>query len=406
MEITVRKSDLVKELQLVQGIVERKNSIPILSNVLAEAKGGEVRIAATDLDVSLRCGCAAEVKAEGAITLGAKKLYEIVRSLPESDVRIKVLPDSWAHHRVRARELQDGGTAEGGLPVPARGQGGQGRGAPGGDAARPHRPDGVRHHRGGRPLLPRRRAPRARQGRRVHGGHRRAPALLRAPQGRAQGDGDPARPRPPQGHPGAGPPAGDEDTATFQQVENHLVFTVGDAGARVQDHRGPVPGLREGHRPHRRQGGGAGARSAGHRHPPREPAVLGAQPRRPPDPRGGQARPLGVVAGPGRGQGVAHRGIPGAGRGDRVQRPVPARLPRRRAAARRCPSSSRTTRARACSVPRAARARPTTATWSCRCGSRSRPSPVWVERVEIGDVRNLRDVRLEPRSGAERLPGP
>jgi len=96
MEITVRKSDLVKELQLVQGIVERKNSIPILSNVLAEAKGGEVRIAATDLDVSLRCGCAAEVKTEGSITLGAKKLYEIVRSLPESEVRIKVLPDSWA----------------------------------------------------------------------------------------------------------------------------------------------------------------------------------------------------------------------------------------------------------------------------------------------------------------------
>jgi DNA polymerase-3 subunit beta len=96
MEITVRKSDLVKELQLVQGIVERKNSIPILSNVLCEARAGELRIAATDLDVSLRCGCPAEVVKEGAITLRAKKLYEIVRSLPESDVHIKVLPDSWA----------------------------------------------------------------------------------------------------------------------------------------------------------------------------------------------------------------------------------------------------------------------------------------------------------------------
>ena len=95
MEITVRKSDLAKELQLVQGIVERKNSIPILSNVLFEAKGGEIRIAATDLDVSLRCGCPAQVAKEGAITLGAKKLYEIVRSLPESDVHIKLLPDSW-----------------------------------------------------------------------------------------------------------------------------------------------------------------------------------------------------------------------------------------------------------------------------------------------------------------------
>jgi DNA polymerase-3 subunit beta len=95
MDITVRKADLVRELQLVQGIVERKNSIPILANVLAEATKGELRIAATDLDVSLRCGCTAEVKTEGAITLAAKKLFEIARSLPESDIHIKVLPDSW-----------------------------------------------------------------------------------------------------------------------------------------------------------------------------------------------------------------------------------------------------------------------------------------------------------------------
>ena len=96
MEITVSKADLVRELQLVQGIVERKNSIPILSNVLADARGKEVRISATDLDVSLRTACPAEVASEGAITLGAKKLYEIARSLPESDVRLKVLPDAWA----------------------------------------------------------------------------------------------------------------------------------------------------------------------------------------------------------------------------------------------------------------------------------------------------------------------
>jgi DNA polymerase III subunit beta len=96
MEISVRKSDLVKELQLVQGIVERKNSIPILSNVLAEARAGELRLSATDLDVSLRSGCPAQVKTEGAITLAAKKLYEIVRSLPESEVALKVLPEAWA----------------------------------------------------------------------------------------------------------------------------------------------------------------------------------------------------------------------------------------------------------------------------------------------------------------------
>ncbi|HET7292608.1 MAG TPA: DNA polymerase III subunit beta [Vicinamibacteria bacterium] len=96
MEIVVRKNDLLKELQLVQGIVERKNSIPILSNVLVEAAGGEIRISATDLDVSLRCGCPAQVAAKGALTLQAKKLYEIVRVLPESDVHLKQLPDAWA----------------------------------------------------------------------------------------------------------------------------------------------------------------------------------------------------------------------------------------------------------------------------------------------------------------------
>jgi DNA polymerase III subunit beta len=95
MELSVRKSDLVRELHLVQGIVERKSSIPVLSNVLAEARGGELRISATDLDVSIRCGCEAEVKQEGAVTLAAKKLYEIARVLPEAEVRIKLLPDAW-----------------------------------------------------------------------------------------------------------------------------------------------------------------------------------------------------------------------------------------------------------------------------------------------------------------------
>jgi DNA polymerase-3 subunit beta len=109
MEILVRRNDLVKELQLVQGIVERKNSIPILQNVLAEARSGELRISATDLDVSLRCGCAAQVVAEGSVTLGAKKLYEVARSLPESDVSVKVESDAWARIRCERVEIKMAG---------------------------------------------------------------------------------------------------------------------------------------------------------------------------------------------------------------------------------------------------------------------------------------------------------
>jgi DNA polymerase-3 subunit beta len=89
MELVVRKTDLLRELQLFQGIVERKNTIPILANVLMDAKGSEVRLLATDLEVGLRSRCDATVAKSGALTLPAKKLYEIIKALPETDVRIE-----------------------------------------------------------------------------------------------------------------------------------------------------------------------------------------------------------------------------------------------------------------------------------------------------------------------------
>ncbi len=89
MELVVRKNDLLRELQLFQGIVERKNTIPILANVLMTAERDEVRFLATDLEVGLRSKCAASVAKSGALTLPAKKFYEIVKALPETDVRIE-----------------------------------------------------------------------------------------------------------------------------------------------------------------------------------------------------------------------------------------------------------------------------------------------------------------------------
>ncbi len=90
MELTVRKSDLLRELQLFQGIVERKNTIPILANVLFEANGdGAVNLVATDLEVGLRSRCVASVAKGGSLTIPAKKLFEIVRALPETDIHIK-----------------------------------------------------------------------------------------------------------------------------------------------------------------------------------------------------------------------------------------------------------------------------------------------------------------------------
>ena len=90
MELSVRKTELLRELQLFQGIVERKNTIPILANILVEAEDGaeEIRLVATDLEVGLRSRCAAKVSKGGALTLPAKKLFEIIRALPETEVSI------------------------------------------------------------------------------------------------------------------------------------------------------------------------------------------------------------------------------------------------------------------------------------------------------------------------------
>ncbi len=95
MEFSVKKFDLLRELELTQGVVERKTTIPILSNLLVEAKGNGLSITATDLELSIRTSCEARVKKEGAGTIPAKKLYDIVRLLPEAEIKFKLLDNHW-----------------------------------------------------------------------------------------------------------------------------------------------------------------------------------------------------------------------------------------------------------------------------------------------------------------------
>src|SRR5437588_1755176 len=88
MELTVAKADLQKELQLCQGVVEKRSTIPILSNVLLKAADGKLSIAATDLDVTILSACPARITTPGGVTIEAKRLFDIVRSLPDEDVHI------------------------------------------------------------------------------------------------------------------------------------------------------------------------------------------------------------------------------------------------------------------------------------------------------------------------------
>src|SRR5437867_7842144 len=95
MEFTVRKFDLLQELMLIQGVVERKTTIPILANVLVRAEGGELGIAATDLEIGLKSVCVSKTTVPGIVTLPAKRLYEIVRALPDKEIKFKRGEANW-----------------------------------------------------------------------------------------------------------------------------------------------------------------------------------------------------------------------------------------------------------------------------------------------------------------------
>ncbi|MBV8205428.1 MAG: DNA polymerase III subunit beta [Acidobacteria bacterium] len=117
MEITISQSDLLKELTATQGVVERKTTIPILSNFLFEAAGDRLSITATDLDLSLRTSCPAKVKKEGSCTIPARKLYDYVRLLPSGEVSIKLLENHWVQIRSGRSNTRMVGMARANFPA-------------------------------------------------------------------------------------------------------------------------------------------------------------------------------------------------------------------------------------------------------------------------------------------------
>src|SRR5215471_8533166 len=95
MEFTIGRSELLAGLYLTQGIVERRTTIPILANVLIQTSGEGIVVAATDQEIAVRRECSATVKRKGTLTAGARKLYEMVREIPEGEVRIRQQDNNW-----------------------------------------------------------------------------------------------------------------------------------------------------------------------------------------------------------------------------------------------------------------------------------------------------------------------
>ncbi len=117
MEITISKFELLRELTATQGVVERKTTIPILSNYLFEAAGDKLSLTATDLDLSLRTSCNAKVKKEGACTIPARKLYDYVKLLPDADITIKLLENHWVSIRCGRSNTKMVGMARSNFPT-------------------------------------------------------------------------------------------------------------------------------------------------------------------------------------------------------------------------------------------------------------------------------------------------
>src|SRR5438270_13927998 len=104
MELVIERVSRLNSLTLVQGIVERRNTVPILGHVLIEPEESRLRLSATDLEVGIRTEIPAEGKQPGALTLNARKLFEIVRETEGDKVTIKSLDNDWFELRCgRAR---------------------------------------------------------------------------------------------------------------------------------------------------------------------------------------------------------------------------------------------------------------------------------------------------------------
>lgn len=95
MEFAIAKDTFLKALQRVQGIIENRKTMPILSNVLIAAQSDKIEVIATDLEVGMKSCYTATVKTEGRITVSAKKLYEIVKELPEEIIHFSTRENDW-----------------------------------------------------------------------------------------------------------------------------------------------------------------------------------------------------------------------------------------------------------------------------------------------------------------------
>jgi len=117
MKIKIARDELLTGLQRVQGIVEKRNTMPILSNILLETKQDGIELVATDLEIGVRGHYKADVQQAGSVSLSARKLYELLKEVADGEITLATQENNWVHIQAGRSQFKIVGIAASEFPA-------------------------------------------------------------------------------------------------------------------------------------------------------------------------------------------------------------------------------------------------------------------------------------------------
>lgn len=117
MKFTIDKNTLLEKINLVQGIAERRATMPILSHILINCKGNKIKITATDLETTLTAWAEANVEEESSMAVPSRKLFEIIKELPEGNIEIEEIKNNWVELKTESGNYKIAGLPGEDFPV-------------------------------------------------------------------------------------------------------------------------------------------------------------------------------------------------------------------------------------------------------------------------------------------------
>ncbi|MEK7221768.1 MAG: DNA polymerase III subunit beta, partial [Nitrospirota bacterium] len=117
MKIKIARDELLTGLQRVQGIVEKRNTMPVLSNILLETKQDGIELVATDLEIGVRGHYKADVQQAGSVSLSARKLYELLKEVAAGEITLTTQENNWVQIQAGRSQFKIVGIAASEFPA-------------------------------------------------------------------------------------------------------------------------------------------------------------------------------------------------------------------------------------------------------------------------------------------------